>query len=212
MGYFTIDQQKTRQNEHFLTICARNNTESAKALQRGANVLQRCVKNLAEQSSALSCKSGPFKRWTQHHLDPEFAKILQQQKSSRPAALDALNKTSDLTVQARERLAATEALIEKLENANDVIGSKLDQLHRPRLKRELRCSQSNIVQRVEDLTREFSYRQSTEQIVALKKQIRACGNQIENNKDVLIFQYGFPAEQAGKPEKNAIRSLRQPFQ
>ncbi|MCR2745590.1 hypothetical protein [Limnobacter parvus] len=193
MGYFTIDQKKTRQNERCIATCVDHNLESTKALQRGANVLQKCVKNLAEQSSALSCQSGPFKRWTQKTFDSDFAKILQQQKSSRPAALDALNKTSELTTQAKQRLAATEALIKDLEDTNRRIEAKVDQLHKPRLTRDLRLSQSSIVQGAKDLTLELSYRQSAEQVLALRDQIRACGDQIENNKDTLMNQYGFPA-------------------
>lgn len=201
MGYFTIDQQKTRQNEHRIAACFDYNLESAKTLQRDANILQRCVQHLAEQSGTLNCKSGPFKRWTQHHLDSEFARLLQKQKSLRPAVIDALKKSGDLTTQARQRLSATAALIKDLENAQRQIVADMDQLHKPRLKREPQCSQSNIVEKVEELTREVGFRQSAEQVLALEKQIRACGNQIENNKDVLFAVYGFPTQQARKPQK-----------
>lgn len=190
MGYFTIDQAKTRRNNDCLATCIKHNAESKKALQRGARILQKCVKNLAAQSNVLSCLSGPFKRWTEKNLDQEFAMILQQQKSTRPAALDALNKSRNLTVQAKARLAATEALIGRLESVNELIESKATQLGKPRLKRDSHCAQSDIVQQAESLTREFSYRQTTEQIVALKAQVRACGNQIENNADVLMNRDG----------------------
>lgn len=185
MGYFTIDQEKTRQNKQHLNEIAQIDTTSIEALQRGSTILQQCVRKLAEQSNALSSNSRHFQHWARRNLDGEFAKLMTHHRSTRPVLIDALNAIKDLTAKSNQCLISTNSMIKNLENARKNVMTDVAQLSKPRLKRSPPRSQSMIVKRDVDMIRQLLNTQGEAQIANLKGQVQACETQIENNMKVL---------------------------